>query len=128
MMRRRWVAALALTLGAAAAHAESAISTDGLKASTSTVSIGTVSAEKDGYVVVHRTDFTGTIPGEVIGHAPVKAGDNAEVAVTLEPQPEAGTKLIVMLHAEDDNNAAFDPADKPVTAGRGPVQQVVTVE
>lgn len=118
----------ALTLGATAAHAESAISTDGLKASTSTVTVGTVTAEADGYLVVHRTDFTGTIPGEVIGHAPVKAGQNAEVAVTLAPQPEAGTKLIVMLHAEGNGDTSFSDADKPVTAGRGPVQQSVTVQ
>jgi hypothetical protein len=128
MIRRGLAAAIALSLATLAAHAEGAISTDGLKASPSTVSIGTVTAEKDGYVVVHRTDFTGTIPGEVIGHTPVKAGENAEVAVTLEPQPEAGTKLIVMLHTEDDNDTDFDQADKPATSGRGPVQQIVTVE
>lgn len=119
---------LALLLGTPAVGAENAISTDGLKATTSTVSIGTVTAEKDGYVVVHRTDFTGTLPGAVIGHAPVKAGQNAEVSVTLDQQPEAGTKLIVMLHAEGNNDTVFDAADKPVMSGRGPVQQIVTVE
>lgn len=119
---------LALMLGTPAVAAENAISTDGLKATTNTVSIGTVTAEQDGYVVVHRTDFTGTLPGAVIGHAPVKAGQNAEVSVTLDQQPEAGTKLIVMLHAEGNNDTVFDAADKPVMSGRGPVQQIVTVE
>jgi hypothetical protein len=128
MLKRALALASALSLGAVAAHAENAISTDGLKATTNTVTIGTVTAEQDGYVVVHRTDFTGTLPGSVIGHAPVKAGANAEVAVTLEQQPEAGTNLIVMLHAEGDGDTDFDAADKPVTAGRGPVQQTVTVE
>lgn len=123
----------AMTLGlalmlATPAGAENAISTEGLKATTNSVSIGTVSAEKDGYVVVHRTDFTGTLPGTVIGHAPVKAGQNAEISVTLEQQPETGAKLIVMLHAEGNNDTVFDAADKPVTSGRGPVQQIVTVE
>jgi hypothetical protein len=118
----------ALTLGALAAHAENMISTDGLKASTSTVSVGNVTAEKDGYLVVHRTDFTGTLPGEVIGHAPIKAGQSAEVSVPLTVQPEPGAKLIVMLHEEGNNDTTFDAADKPVMAGRGPVQQIVTVQ
>lgn len=128
MIKHGLALAAALTLGAMAAQAESMISPDGLKASTSAVSIGSVKAEKDGYVVVHRTDITGTIPGTVIGHAPVKAGDNAEVSVPLEKQPEVGTKLIVMLHEEGNNDTVFDSADKPATAGRGPVQQVVTVQ
>ena len=128
MIKHGLAFAAALTIGAMAAQAESMISPDGLKASTSAVSIGSVKAEKDGYVVVHRTDITGTIPGTVIGHAPVKAGDNAEVSVSLEKQPEVGTKLIVMLHEEGNNDTVFDSADKPATAGRGPVQQVVTVQ
>jgi hypothetical protein len=127
-MRHALVLTAALTIGAFAAHAENKISPDGLKASTSTVSIGSVTAEKDGYVVIHRTDFTGTLPGAVIGHAPIKAGENAEVSVPLDQQPEAGAKLIVMLHAEGNGDTVFDQADKPVTAGRGPVQQIVTVQ
>jgi hypothetical protein len=128
MMKRMLLAVSALAIGTVAAQAENMISTEGLKASTNAVTVGSVKAEKDGYVVVHRTDFTGTLPGTVIGHAPVKAGDNAEVSVPLSAQAEAGAKLIVMLHAEGDGNTTFDAADKPVTAGRGPVQQTVTVQ
>jgi len=128
MIRRTAALALAASLGTFAAHAEGVISTDGLKASPNAVSIGTVTADKDGYVVVHRTDFTGTLPGSVIGHAPVKAGSNAEVSVPLDQQQEAGTKLIVMLHEEGDGDTDFDAADKPVRANGAPVQQTVTVE
>jgi hypothetical protein len=128
MIKNGLALVFALTLGAVTAHAESMISTEGLSASASTVSIGTVTAEKDGYVVVHRTDFTGTLPGPVIGHAPVKAGANAEVRVTLDKQAEAGTKLIVMLHEEGDNDTDFDAADKPVKANGAIVQQIVTVQ
>lgn len=128
MMKRLLLAASALTLGALAAHAESMISTDGLKASADAVTVGSVKAETDGYLVVHRTDFTGTLPGAVIGHAPVKAGENAEVSIPLTEQAKSGAKLIVMLHAEGNNDTTFDAADKPVTSGRGPVQQVVTVQ
>jgi hypothetical protein len=41
---------------------------------------------------------------------------------------KAGAKLIVMMHSEDDNDTDFDEADKPVTSGRGPVEQIVTVQ
>lgn len=128
MIRQALAATAALTFGALAAHAEAMISTDGLKATESAVSVGTVTAEKDGYLVVHATDFTGTIPGTVIGHAPVKAGANAEVSIPLDRTVKSGAKLIVMLHEEGDNDTDFDAADKPVTTGRGPVQQIVTVE
>jgi predicted esterase len=50
------------------------------------------------------------------------------VAITLEKKAEPGAKLIVMLHEEGDNDTDFDAADKPATSGRGPVQQIVTVE
>ena len=52
MIRQGLVLACALTLGAVAARAENAISTDGLKASNTAVTVGTVTTEKDGYVVV----------------------------------------------------------------------------
>lgn len=128
MIRHALALSAALTLGAVAAQAENMISADGLKATESTVTVGSVTAEKAGYVVVHRTDITGTIPGDVIGHAPVKAGENADVSITLDNKPKAGTNLIVMLHEEGDNDTDFDAADKPATSGRGPVQQIVTVE
>jgi hypothetical protein len=128
MIRHGLALAGALTLGALTASAESMIAPAGITASESSVTVGSVTAEKDGYLVVHRTDFTGTIPGTVIGHAPVKAGENTDVAITLEKKAEPGAKLIVMLHEEGDNDTDFDAADKPATSGRGPVQQIVTVE
>lgn len=128
MLRQGLVAALALTLSALAAHADGKISPDGLKATETTVTVGSVTADKDGYVVVHRSDFTGTIPGAIIGHAPVKAGENTNISIALSPKAEAGAYLIVMLHEEGDNDTDFDDADKPAMSGRAPVQQAVTVE
>ncbi|MCC7250657.1 hypothetical protein [Hyphomicrobium sp.] len=125
MTRHGLALASALMLGATAAYAESMISPEGIAASETSVTVGSVTADKDGYLVVHRTDFTGTIPGSIIGHAPVKAGDNAGVSITLDKKAEVGTKLIVMLHEEGDNDTDFDAADKPATTGRGPVQQIV---
>jgi hypothetical protein len=128
MVKHALVLTTALTFGALSAQAESMISTDGLKASPSAVSVGTVQADKDGYLVVHSTDFTGTLPGTVIGHTAVKSGASAEISIPLDRTTKAGDKLIVMLHEEGDNDTDFDAADKPATSGRGPVQQIVTVE
>jgi hypothetical protein len=129
MIRKHLVPiALALTLGAVTAHAENAISTAGLKATSSAVTVGSVMADKAGYLVVHATDESGTMPGTVIGNTPVQPGEHSDVAITLAKPLKAGTKLIVMLHEEGDNDTDFDSADKPATAGRGPVQQFVTVE
>ena len=127
MFERTLSIAVALTLGAAAAYAESVISPDGLKASGASVTVGSATAEKDGYVVVHRTDFTGTLPGAMIGHAPVKAGQNADISITLDKPAEPGTNLIVMLHEEGNNDTVLDDADKPAKAGGKVVQQIVTV-
>lgn len=120
--------ALALTTAAAVARAENAISPDGLKANQNGVTVASVTSDKAGYIVVHTTDPTGTVPGTVIGTAPVQPGHNSDVTVAFKQDLKPGTKLIVMLHEEGDNDNEFDSADKPVTEGRGPVQQFVTVE
>lgn len=128
MLKQAVLLTAILTAGSIAARAESTIAADSIKASGSSVTVGSVTADKPGYLVVHRTDFTGTLPGSVIGHAPVKAGQNADVAITLDKPAEAGSKLIVMLHEEGDNDTEFDSADKPAKSAQGPVQEIVTVQ
>ncbi len=84
----------------AAAHAN-----QGVTAGDQDVSGGTVSAEKitaaaNGWLVVHRTDDSGK-PGPVVGHAPIKAGENADVTAILTEPVASGDKLMLMIHAED---------------------------
>jgi hypothetical protein len=127
-MRKLFLAsALSLAALAAPAWAEDMIATDGLKASANSVTVGSVSAARSGYLVVHET-ADGTTAGTVIGHAPIKAGESTSVSIPLGKKVKAGAKLIVMLHSEDDDDTDFDEADKPVTSGRGPVVQIVTVQ
>lgn len=128
MVRHGLALAAALTIGAWSVAAESTIAADSIKATASSVVVGSVTADKDGYLVVHRTDFTGTLPGSMVGHAAVKAGPNADVSITLDKPVEAGTKLIVMLHEEGNNDTALDAADKPAKSAAGVVQQIVTVQ
>jgi hypothetical protein len=119
----------AFMLASVEAHADNTIAADSIKASANTVTVGSVTAGKDGYLVVHRTDFTGTLPGSVIGHAPVKAGQNTDVSITLDKPADAGAKLIVMLHEEGNGDTVFDSSDKPVKSAKGgAVQEIVTVQ
>lgn len=66
---------------------------------------GTVSAEKviadaNGWLVVHRTDES-MKPGPVVGHAPLKAGENQDVAAILTEEVAAGDHLMLMVHSEE---------------------------
>lgn len=127
-MRKLLLASIfAVSAGALPAVAASMIAPDGLKATPNTVTVASVSADKAGYLVVHELS-DGTTAGTVIGHKAIKAGDNENISIPLEKKMKAGAKLIVMMHSEDDNDTDFDDADKPVTSGRGPVQQVVAVQ
>ena len=68
------------------------------------VSGGTVTASKvmagaNGWLVVHRTDDK-MKPGPVVAYAPLKKGENTDVAAILTEEVKAGEKLMLMLHAE----------------------------
>jgi len=68
-----------------------------------------------GWVVVHA-DNNGS-PGRVLGHAPVKAGENADVSVPLdEPLAQGGT-LWAMLHVDagEPGKYEFPGVDAPLT-------------
>jgi hypothetical protein len=75
-----------------------------VKATDQSVAEGTVmaseiTAAKNGWMVVHRTD--GMKPGPVVGHAPLKKGENSNVVAILTEKVASGDKLMLMLHAED---------------------------
>lgn len=101
-MKKSLLAAVAMSVigGAAFAggHAGPAVS-----AVDQSVANGVVSAEKimapvNGWMVVHRTD--GTKPGPVVGHAPLRAGENIDVAAILTEDVQPGEKLMLMVHGE----------------------------
>ncbi|MBO6850039.1 MAG: hypothetical protein JJ867_06115 [Marinobacter sp.] len=92
----------ALTSGAAMAMDHGKV---GVKASDQDVSGGTVTAkqvmaEKNGWLVVHRTDEA-MKPGPVVGHAPIKMGKNMDVAAILTEEVKSGDMLMLMVHSED---------------------------
>ena len=64
------------------------------------VSAESVVASQNGWLVVHRTGED-MKPGPVVGHAPLRKGENADVAAILTEDVAAGDKLMLMIHGED---------------------------
>lgn len=104
-MMKRLVASVfvstSLFVAASAAHAGMEV---GVWAEDQSVAGGTVSAEKivadsNGWLVVHRTDDD-MKPGPVVGHAPLKKGENMDVTAILTEEVESGEQLMLMLHGE----------------------------
>lgn len=65
-----------------------------------TVTAKKVTTESNGWLVVHRTDKT-MKPGPVVGHAPLKMGENMDVSAILTDKVKSGDMLMLMVHAEN---------------------------
>lgn len=63
------------------------------------VSAETVMAGENGWMVVHRTDAD-MKPGPVVGYAPLRMGENTDVAAILMEEVQPGEMLMLMVHAE----------------------------
>ena len=92
----------ALTTGMAQAstHAEAKVWADDQVVSQGTVTAEQVTAEANGWLVVHRTDDT-MKPGPVVGYAPLKKGKNMDVSAILTEDVKSGDMLMLMVHGED---------------------------
>ncbi|MDF2234678.1 hypothetical protein P2H44_19130 [Albimonas sp. CAU 1670] len=94
-------AAALAALFAAPALADAAM----VEASDQSVANGVVSAEKvlapaNGWLVVHRTDAA-MKPGPVVAHAPLRMGENRDVAAILTEAVAPGEMLMLMVHSEE---------------------------
>lgn len=98
-------AALAISLGVsagvayAAAHAKPMVEAADQDVSNGVISAAKVVAPANGWLVVHKTD--GEKPGPVVGYAPLRAGENTDVAAILQEAAAPGDKFMLMIHAED---------------------------
>jgi hypothetical protein len=72
------------------------------------VTLSEVSSPGDGFVVIRTRK--GEKPGDVIGRAPVTAGDNLNVSVKLEREIPKGSKLLAVLHEDTGEKGAFEYA------------------
>ncbi len=103
-MKRIMIAATAMTLMTATAFAAGHSMTPMVEAADQSVENGVVSAEKiiageNGWLVVHRTNAD-MKPGPVVGHAPLRMGENVDVAAILTEDVASGDMLMLMIHSE----------------------------
>ena len=93
--------ALALTAGTVFAdgHATPMVMTADQDVSNGIVSAEKVMAGENGWLVVHRTDAE-MKPGPVVAYAPVRGGENTDVAAILQEEVKSGEMLMLMVHAE----------------------------
>ncbi len=100
---------------------------------------GVVSADKivagaNGWMVVHRTDAE-MKPGPVIGYAPLRMGENMDVAAILTEDVAAGDMLMLMVHSEENGmqTGVFEytlgaTEDGPIKIDDKLVMATITVE
>lgn len=98
------ISAAALSLAATTAFAASHGMAPMVEGMDQDVSGGTVTASKivapeNGWLVVHRTDAD-MKPGVVVGHAPIRMGENTDVAAILTEEVKSGEMLMLMVHSE----------------------------
>lgn len=98
------ITAIALSCVAAGANADGHSPAPMVDAGNQSVANGVVSADsiiaaENGWLVVHRTDDT-MKPGPVVGHAPLRMGENLDVAAILTEDVKSGDKLMLMVHSE----------------------------
>jgi hypothetical protein len=128
--------ALILSTGAAfaAAHATPMVEAADQDVSGGIVTADKVMAGENGWLVVHRTDAD-MKPGPVVGYAPLRAGENTDVAAILQEDVASGDMLMLMVHAEEGGTktGVFEytlgaKEDGPIKPNGELVMKVVTAE
>ena len=130
-------AVLALTAGAAFAEAHMpapSITAADQSVANGVVSADTIVAAENGWLVVHRTDAE-MKPGSVVGHAPLRMGENTDVAAILTEEVAPGDMLMLMVHGETGGmqTGIFEytlgaTEDGPIRIDDQLVMQVVTAQ
>lgn len=101
---RKFILSAGLTLMATSAFAAGHGMSPAVEAMDQSAENGIVSADKivaaeNGWMVVHRTD-SAMKPGPVLGYAPLRMGENMDVAAILTDDVKAGDMLMLMIHSE----------------------------
>lgn len=109
-MRTAALSAAILTLATSLVFADGHSGTPMVEAMDQDVSNGVVSASlveaaENGWLVVHRTDAE-MKPGAVVGYAPLRNGENVDVAAILQEPVATGDMLMLMIHSEQGGSFA----------------------
>ena len=138
-MKTLSIAALALAastgIALAAAHAMNpAVMAADQDVSNGIVSADMITATENGWLVVHRTDAE-MKPGPVVGYAPLRAGENTDVAAILQEEVAPGDMLMLMVHSEagGTSTGVFEytlgaTEDGPIRVDDQLVMQVITAQ
>jgi hypothetical protein len=131
--------AIAASLAGSAAFAAGHAAAPMVTGSDQSVANGIVSAEtviagENGWMVVHRTDAE-MKPGPVVGYAPLREGENIDVAAILTEAVMPGEMLMLMVHAETGGMATgvFEytlgaKEDGPIRIDGSLVMSVITAQ
>ncbi|WP_108483916.1 DUF7282 domain-containing protein [Oceaniglobus ichthyenteri] len=138
-MKNLTLSAIALIASTGFALAAGHSMAPGVTAADQDVSNGVVSAEtvmagENGWLVVHRTDAD-MKPGPVVGYAPLRMGENTDVAAILQEPVASGDMLMLMVHAETGGmkTGVFEytlgaKEDGPIKPEGNLVMQVITAK
>lgn len=124
-------AGLLIALGTAASA--QSIEVNGAVAQGTNVTLPSVTATNDGYLVIHQVEDGQPVVPQSIGHASVSAGENADVSVDTDLALEPGMSYAAMLHDETNGNETYDfgvgatDVDTPTMANGSPVVKVFRV-
>lgn len=106
-MRILAIAAFATLALGTTAHAGNEIDDD-IRVEANTVTFEEIETEQAGYIVLHDVaNGAPVVPGS-LGHAPVMAGENNDVVITLTTPLKPNTPYVAMLHAETNGNSTYD--------------------
>lgn len=118
----------------AAAHAAPKVVAVDQSVANGIVSAKEIVAGENGWMVVHRVKADGK-PGPVVGHAPIRAGVNDDVAAILTEPVAVGDKLMLMIHSEQGGTqtGVFEytlgaKEDGPIKPGGQLVMAVITTK
>jgi hypothetical protein len=137
-MTKRLIATLAFLsmtgTAFAAGHATPMVEAMDQDVSNGIVSASKIMAGENGWLVVHRTDAE-MKPGPVVGYAPLRAGENTDVAAILQEDVVPGEMLMLMVHSEAGgmSTGVFEytlgaKEDGPIRVDDALVMQVVTAK
>jgi len=124
------VAALA---AAPAARAETAsLTADFQPLVDGAITIAQVHMPADGFLVVRLPKDNKPFYGPVLAAVPLAAGDHSDLNVPLDPPPEPGATLGIILHQDDTTIGSYEfeigkEADLPFFDGRRPILEVIGI-
>lgn len=81
---------------------------DGLRREGNTFIVPEVNIAANGWLVIHPFENGRPVGAYYSASTYVASGKNFDVPITLESSPEPGTKFLIMLHSDVNDNQVFD--------------------